>query len=189
MTSTTSPRWRLWLPLLIGAGALALFGNKTPDAATGWATPPPKAQHRSPPEGLLQDPKTAGVARHERSAEAWAEMLPLDRAQLFPLTPARQPTRDLFAAGSWLPAPAPPRPAEPPRSDTPAALPVLTVLGKKYEAAVWEVYLARGDQTLIAREGMSLDGGLRVDSIAPPTMNLTLPSTGQTLTLNIGEAR
>lgn len=189
MTLPANPRWRLWLPLLLGAGGLALFGNRTPTEAIVSVSPGPKAERAYQTGGPLPGSAKTEVTSPMPGAQAVHAILPLDRAQLFPLAPVRKPARDLFAAVAWLPAPSPLAPAALPRGDVAPPLPLLTVLGKKYEAPIWEVYLARGDQTLIAREGMALDGGLRVDSIAPPTMNLTLTSTGQTMSLDIGEAR
>jgi hypothetical protein len=51
------------------------------------------------------------------------------------------------------------------------------------------VYLARGEQTFIVREGSALDGLYRVDRIAPPSLALTYLPLGQSQTLPIGESR
>jgi hypothetical protein len=45
-------------------------------------------------------------------------------------------------------------------------------LGKKLEGGQWEVYLGRGEEVLIVREGMALDGTYQVKSINPPTLTL-----------------
>lgn len=114
--------------------------------------------------------------------------LPIDRARLYPPAQPRQP-RDLFAVVSWLPAPTAPAPAPSRPAEPGPTLPTLTVLGKKHEAQQWEVYLAHGERTLIAREGATIDDGWRVERIAPPTMTLTMVATGQTMTIDVGEAR
>lgn len=182
-------RWRLWLPLLLGAAALALFGDKTPADAIIPATTPTAAE-RSPAVNVATLDAGTRAAPSPRPAPQAASMdLPIDRDRLYPRAQSPNQMRDLFAAVTWLPTPAAPEPSPSPRVDASPALPSLTVIGKKYEAQQWEVYLVRGDQTLIAREGATIDDGLRVDRIAPPTMTLTMVSTGQAMTLNIGEAR
>lgn len=70
---------------------------------------------------------------------------------------------------------APPTPTAPP-------LP-FTVVGKKFEAGAWEVYLAKGDQTYIATLGATVADDYRVNSIMPTQITLTyLPlNTKQTM--------
>jgi hypothetical protein len=62
-------------------------------------------------------------------------------------------------------------------------------IGKKQEAERWEVFLARGEQTFIAREGEVLEGTYRVDRIDPPALTFTYLPLGQVQTLPIGESR
>lgn len=188
MSRAAGPRGWLWSALLLGAAALALLGDKSPvDAvvsATAGAQPPAAAN------AALSSPAERSAFKLRSAPQALALDLPLDRAGLYPpAQPSSRPRRDLFAVVSWLPAPAaaaaaPPRPAE-----TGPAWPTLTVVGKKHEAQQWEVYLAQGDRTQIAREGATIDDGLRVERIAPPTMTLTVVATGQTMTVDVGEAR
>lgn len=182
-------RWRLWLPLLLGAAALAFFGDKTPLDVVVPATMTAGEARSATASGATpvfsaHTPLGAGTVPQALPIDQ-----PIDRARLYPRETSPKQMRDLFAAAPWLPAPTPPAPAPPPRDDVSPPLPKLTVVGKKFEAQQWEVYLARGDQTLIAREGTTIDDGLRVDRIAPPTLTLTMISTGQTMTLDIGEAR
>ena len=173
MTRLARARWRLWLPLLLGAGALAFFGDKTP---TGRGQPAVVGS-------------SAAAAQQQATPLVLPAILPVDRARLYPATQGQKPAADLFAAVAWLPTATPPVVVALPRAETQPLLPLLTVVGKKYENSAWEVYLVRGDQTLIAREGATLDDGLRVERIAPPTMTLTMHSTGQTASIDIGEAR
>lgn len=189
MSRPPSARWRLWSPLLLGAAALALFGDKSPVDAVVPATTTVGAQRSPAPYGVTLEPANRGASNLSPVPQALPMDLPIDRVRLYPLAQSPRQTRDLFSAVSWLPVPAAPAPAPSPRAETGPALPSLTVVGKKYEAQQWEVYLARGDHTLIAREGTTIDDGLRVDRIAPPMMTLTMVATGQTMTLNIGEAR
>lgn len=99
---------------------------------------------------------------------------------------AAQPVVErLFNSQTWdPPPPPPPKPIPPP---PPVAPPVpFIVLGKKLEDQIWEVYLARGDTILIAREKTMLEANYRVDTIVPPTLTLTYIPLGQTQTINIG---
>jgi hypothetical protein len=99
----------------------------------------------------------------------------------------RVPGRDLFAAHNWTPPPAAPASATPAAPSAPA-LPYV-YLGKKQEADVWEIYLGRGEQSFIAREGQVLEGTYRVDRIEPPTLTLTYLPLNQAQSLSIGESR
>jgi hypothetical protein len=94
--------------------------------------------------------------------------------------------RDLFSARSWNPPPPPP--AQEPAAPVAPPLPY-AFLGKKLEAGSWEIYLNKGEQTVIVREGEIVDGAWRVDKIAPPSMALTYLPLGQVQTLPIGEIR
>ncbi len=91
----------------------------------------------------------------------------------------------LFDSQTWNPPPPPPPKPVPPPPPVAPPLPYL-VLGKKLEDKTWEVYLARGDQTFIAREKGTLENQYRVDSIKPPTMTLTYLPLNQVQTLTIG---
>jgi hypothetical protein len=96
--------------------------------------------------------------------------------------------RDLFGAHSWNP-PAPPPPPPLP-TPPPTAPPVpYTFLGKKQEGDAWEVFLAKGEQTFVARMGSVMEGEWRIDGIAPPTLTLTYLPLGLPQTLSIGDAR
>jgi hypothetical protein len=59
-------------------------------------------------------------------------------------------------------------------------------LGKVLENGVWEVFLARGNETLIVRKQMVIDGAYRVDTIAPPSMTMTYLPLQQVQQINIG---
>jgi hypothetical protein len=96
-------------------------------------------------------------------------------------------SRDLFSTRNWNPPPPPP----PPAAEAAAVAPTLpfAFLGKKLEGDIWEVYLNRGEQTFIVREGQTLDGIYRIDKIAPPSLALTYLPLGQSQTLQIGDSR
>jgi hypothetical protein len=81
---------------------------------------------------------------------------------------------NLFASKSWAPPRLPPAPtvvSSPPLPSAPRF--PYTYIGKKFEDSVWEVYLARGDQTFIVRPQTLIEGSYRVESIKPPLVTLT----------------
>ena len=93
----------------------------------------------------------------------------------------------LFGSQNWEPPPPKVVPVKPQRPAPPTAPPVpFTYLGKKIEDGVWEVFLARGEQTYIVHEQALLEGLYRVDAIKPPTLSLTYLPLKQMQTLQIG---
>jgi hypothetical protein len=181
-------RWWLWLPLL-GAGAwLALFGDKSPasDAALSLPAAAPAIAQASRSTAPDSDGAPPAVA----SLDSPLALVPRD--QLFAAADAAQgadknAARDLFSTRSWTPPP-PPVKVEPPPPPVAPPLPY-TFLGKKLEGEAWEVYLARGEQTFIARAGQVLEADWRVDKIAPPTLTVTYLPLGLPQTLSIGDTR
>ena len=93
----------------------------------------------------------------------------------------------VFGTQNWNPPPPPPsnEPAPPPPKPSAPPLP-FTYLGKAQEKGVWEVYLARADQTYVVKDKTVIDGLYRVEAIAPPTLTLTYLPLNQVQTLNIG---
>ncbi len=188
---TPKARWLLWLALLAGAAALALFGDKTPPgaapgpaAATALALPATatataSAPPASPPRTRAAAPLEAIEALQPRAALAAAALPP--RADLFATPSWRQPAP---AAAAKAAPPAPPASAPPP-----AAPPLpYTVIGKKLEAQTWELFLGRGENAFIVREGATLEAAWLVEKIEPPRATLRHLSTGQTQVLDIGPA-
>jgi hypothetical protein len=163
-------RWLLWGVLLAGAAWLAVFGDKAP-ARGEIALPTRVAAVEAPRAAPASEPVVSLLPRAPSTSDG------LDRPD------AGNP----FAPRQWHappPAPAPiaavPAPAAPP-------LPY-AFLGKKQEGGAWEVYLARGDQSFVVREGQTLEGQYRVGRIAPPQLELTYLPLGLPQTLAIGEA-
>ncbi len=108
-----------------------------------------------------------------------------NRAELIGGATVAGNTNGLFGSQSWTPPPAPePKPSAAPPPTAPA-LP-FTFLGKKLEDGSWEVYLGRGDNTLIVQEKTEIDATYRVESIKPPTLTLTYLPLNQMQTMPIG---
>lgn len=162
-------RWLAWLPLLAGAAWLALFSegmNAQIEAST--PTRPEPRLHATP---TLRAPDPDALALVPRR-----QLIPADQ---------KGGGRDLFAPRSWAP-PAPP--AGPPTAPSAPALP-FAFIGKKHDGSAWEVYLAQGDQTIVARTGTTIAGTYKVERIEPPTLTLTYLPMAQAQTLGIGESR
>ena len=165
-------RWLVWLPLLAVAGWLAAFGNTSPAA--------PEVSLPTRPAARATD-----AVRGEPAAESLVALVP--RSTLVPDAGAEPPARDPFSARSWRPAaPAQGALAAPAAPTAPA--PPYAFVGKKQEAGAWEVFLARGEQNFLAREGQVLEGQWRVDQVQPPTLTLTYLPLDARQTLAIGEA-
>ncbi|MGG1945576.1 hypothetical protein AB1286_12270 [Trinickia sp. NRRL B-1857] len=86
-----------------------------------------------------------------------------------------------------LPSVAPPQAEVPPLPPPIPPMP-FTYIGKKAAEGAWEVYLARGNETLIVRAQTVIDSTYRVVSIEPPTLSLLYLPLNAVQTLNIGSA-
>jgi hypothetical protein len=94
-------------------------------------------------------------------------------------TTSLAPASSAGAAGSDIP----PLPSGSLAQDLP-----FTYIGKQSSDGRWQVFLSRGDETLIVSEQTVIDGAYRVESIAPPTMTLVYLPTKLVQTLDIGSA-
>lgn len=179
-------RWWLLLPALGVASWMAAFGDKTPADAAAPSRPTRSAPGTPGSASSLPPP-----ADGQRSSKASAPADELDalvpRDRLVPTRDEATPTgsRDLFAIRNWNPPP-PPTPPAPPAPPTAPPMPFLYV-GKKQDGQGWEVYLVRGDQTFIAREGQTIEGQYKVERIAPPVLTLTYLPLRQAQSVAIGE--
>lgn len=194
----------LGLALLVSAG-FAVFGDKTPagdvvEAAPRQAAPPQAAPRQAAPRQAALDtsalPPTAvnaslrSAVRNDAGSGKTATPVP----DLLALIPRERLMEDgeavkegAFAVQNWTPPPPPPM--KPPPAPPPVAPPLPFIyLGKAQENGAWEVFLARGSETLIVRQQQAIDGVYRVDAIAPPTMTLTYLPLQQVQQINIGVA-
>jgi len=159
MTGPKTLRWLLWTSLLVGLGWLV---------ATDQRRSQPPALADAPPR---QTAAPAPTLSPEQIGQALVrDLIPRDR-----LIAERQPgvpATDLFASRSWAPLAAPAAPPPPVLAPVAPAPPSFTYLGKRRDDQGWQVYLGRGDLALIVREGETIEGGYRVESIKPPTLTL-----------------
>ena len=165
------------------AAGLVVFGDSTPD--TQIAEPVERA-------AAPRSTGAAVVAPGARAGDDLAIARLLPRETLIGDSEDRfgQGAAGLFARRDWTPQQqqqqqqdqAPPPPPPPPSAPP---LP-FTYLGKSLQDGAWEIYLARGQQTYLVREGNTFDGTYRVDAIRPPTLTLTYLPLDQVQQINIG---
>lgn len=162
------------------AGWLALFGDKTPSSDITEPVARPLVQRRPADTGRSAPVRTAAKIDSEPTILALQPRESLIGPTLDEKSPA-----SLFNSHSWAPPPPPPPKPAPPPPPTAPPLP-FTYIGKKLEGGTWEVYLARGDQTVIINKQSVIDGTYRVESIRPPQLVLTYLPLNQQQTLTIG---
>ena len=169
----------------VGAAALALFGDKTPDSGVA------EAVERNSAVVVASAPaRRTPVAPASMAGEA-AILRLVPRATLIGEgDEAMGRPADVFGRQDWTPPPPPPPPhtaavAPPPPPPMAPPLPFI-YLGKAAENGRWEVFLAIGDKTYVVHDKMVIDGMYRVDAIAPPNLTLTYLPLNQVQQLNIG---
>jgi len=180
------PRHLLMGAALVAAAGLVLLGNTTPD--TEVAEPVERAPRpaAAPSVAARTAPDSA-----EAGNNAGKILRLIPRAELIGATGegAFGGSGGLFAGQNLNPPPVqasePSGPPPPPPAPTAPPVP-FTVIGKALADGAYEVYLANGERTYVARVNMVIDGMYRVDAIAPPTLTLTYLPLQQVQQLNIG---
>ncbi|MBJ7311420.1 hypothetical protein ACFOLJ_01160 [Rugamonas sp. CCM 8940] len=188
---------------LLGAGGLLLWGDPSPsgelaEPAPRHAAPPAAAaagKNDNDSAGASADAAAPAGTRNARGGVALADAPATSILALLPRNRLLGEAGEGFGAGAavfqgqnWNPPPPPPPKAEPAPPPPPPTAPPLpyTILGKAVSAGAWEVFLARGDKTYVARLNEVIDGTYRVDRIAPPLLMLTYLPLNQTQQVNIG---
>lgn len=168
-------RWTFWGPLLALAGGIAFLADAVAPSPTISA--PARAARTQASSTRPQ--KSSPNASFETRTQIVSRDLLVGAAR-------SASARDLFVARSWTPPPPPPPPAT---TEVPTAPPLpFTFLGKKLEGQGWEIYLSRGEQTLVVKRGTVLDGVWRADQIEPPLLSMTYLPLGQSRSLPIGDS-
>jgi len=182
---------------LLAAAALVLFGDRTPDEEVAEAVVRPAAPSTPAAGTAAARPPAAVLVRTAEPVRGDA----VPRQPILALVPravligdgdsafGQDPNGGVFGSQSWVPPPPPQAAvqaaAAPPPPPMAPPLP-FTFIGKSVGDGVWEVYLARGDRTYVARTNEVIDGTYRVDAIAPPILKLTYLPLNQVQQLNIG---
>ena len=190
MNQAAPKRWWLWAALLAVLAGLVI-SDRPPSSPALVAQALVREVKR--PESLAPAQQSAvspsPVLHHEL----------ISRAQLIRRPQATLAVTDLFAGRQWQvlavsdappkPSPAPPAVQAAPAVVTPASPPppVFVYLGKRKDEQGWQVYLGRGEQVFILREGEVFEGGYRVETIRPPTMTLQQAGSPQQIAIGDGE--
>lgn len=180
--------------LLVAAG-FAVFGDKTPNSAVAEAvvrTPVSASVAVSANTANTAGMASTSVSSKTRPAPASIAIQRLRaRASLILTGPgiASATTGEpVFGQHNWNPPPPPAPPpvaAAKPAPPTAPALPFI-YLGKSLSEGRWEVFLSRGERTIIVQNKSVIDGVYRVDAITPPSMMLTYLPLNQVQQLTIG---
>lgn len=164
------------------SGWLAVFGDKTPsDQLTSMGARPSSRMNsvheRAVEAQMVQPVEVEATGRSSLGMPAGTHgdsRVGVKRGS---------PLVDLFAATSWQPTP---------KKDTlqevrPTAPPLpFVVLGKKLQEGRWEVFLSRGDHTLIVSSGDEIDGVYRVKRLEPPMIVFEYLPLSEEQTLDVG---
>ncbi|MDH4481469.1 MAG: hypothetical protein QE279_02035 [Rhodoferax sp.] len=175
------------LVALLVSGWLAFFADKTPSSDADLLAPT-RATAASPSaaaparDAVRETGAPPGPKNAKPAPPAPATVLALAERPRGPKPDAEHPGAPAFGARSWAPLPPPPPPPAPPRAPP---LP-FSVLGKQLQAGAWQVYLALGEDTRVARAAAVIDGKYRVESIAPPLIVFTYLPLNERQTLDIG---
>ncbi|WP_374357527.1 hypothetical protein [Pseudoduganella danionis] len=183
----------LMLLALAGSAALLMFGDSSSDSGIAEAVQRPRMAPATvaTPQVVAPLPEPASSATPARNGKAHAEATILHLIPRAVLVGEADEARfgvgeGIFRAHSWNPpAPAPAQAAVPNLPPMAPPLP-FAVIGKALADGVWEVYLARGDKTYVARPQTIIDGSYRVEKIAPPSMSITYLPLNQLQQMNIG---
>jgi hypothetical protein len=185
---------------LVGAAGLLLWGDPTPSGELAEPAPrhaAPAAAANGNGDTGAADSAAATTPAATRNARAGAAAADATTTAILALLPRAQLLGEagegfgadgaVFQGQNWNPPPPPVKAERPPPPPPPTAPPLpFTILGKAVSAGAWEVFLARGDKTYVARLNEVIDGTYRVDRIAPPLLMLTYLPLNQTQQVNIG---
>ena len=165
---------------LVGSGCLVIFGDKTPANSIAEPVVPP-----SPSNSAIVTTTTHATADAGKEDSQRMILTLTPRSDLLDRS-GNGSDHTLFGNQTWTPPPPVLPPVKPPPPPPPMA-PALpfTYIGKKLEGGHWEIYLAQGEQTVIAREKEVIGGVYRVDAIKPPVLSLTYLPLKQVQTLTL----
>lgn len=174
------------LAALVLSSWLAFFADKTPNDDASLVVPTRSNAVRPPapsPAGAGNGDRGASRApgTANRAAAVPAAVLALAERPPAAAPDSRHPLTVAFGARSWTPPPPPPEPVVPQAPPLP-----FSFLGKQWQSGTWQVFLALGEDTRLARVAMVIDGRYRVESIVPPQIVFTYLPLNERQTLDIG---
>jgi hypothetical protein len=170
--------------LLFAAGA-ALFGDKTPAGGVAEAV----ARAKPVKNTVISNSKAAASITAGSASVRIESIRPRPKLVAEDSIGGGAPASAvaMFANQNWNPPP-PPAPKVIPVAPIPPSAPPLpfVYLGKSLADGTWEVFLGRGDRTIIVQHNSVIDGTYRVDAIKPPLLSLTYLPLNQIQQLTIG---
>lgn len=166
-----NPRHAVLGAALLGVSALVYFDG---GAAAVDAVVEPAVRHAPLAQVVATVPAAPAIAGEGRL------LVQTPRTDLF----GAQDDDALFGSRDFTPPP-PPAAAAPAVPAGPPPLP-FSYIGKMLGDGQWQVFLGRGAEALVVREGMVVDGRYRVARIAPPVLTLIYLPLNQQQQLDIG---
>lgn len=154
---SSKQRLLLLLPILLIAGWLALFGDKTPSSGADDGVVAPVSHAQTAESEPQASPSTANEAVITGQLDSAQVMRLRDRGYLVGLENAAQ--TDLFPGSGTGDAPAAQNeiPLPTPEEAPPAAAP-FTLIGRIYENDTWKFFLEHDGKTYVAQLGSVMDG-------------------------------
>ncbi|MNF50720.1 hypothetical protein D3C84_320220 [compost metagenome] len=144
------------------------------------------------PEFFGEHAEPQAMPRSVRPAVAKPQAAPAEAAPAEAVAPVAVPAADLFAAQSWYVAPPPPPPEAAPiaaTKATPKAPPLpFKFIGKLDDRQQLQVFLMRGEQVLVVREGDLIDKTYKVQRIDAERMTLVYLPLDIAQSLAVGSA-
>lgn len=171
-------RMLIMLPVLAIAAWLALFGDKTPD---GELSGPVRSTGE---DSATQD---AVAAVEEEAAEDASGLLRVASRKSLAERAAQDSGVDLFSSRAANVPPEGEQAEENPQEQLPSF--PFSYIGKQYDGKRWQVFLDKGDATLVVAAGATIEGDFRVKSINPPQMQVVHVPTKHELSIHIDDAQ
>jgi hypothetical protein len=165
---------------LAASAWLAFFSD--PGAEIDIVEPVTRAPHSTPAASIASSAKRMNTGTPSKGGELTILALQ-PRDNLIKRTVPDRNQSALFGSHDWTPPPPSPVIAAP---SAPAAPPLpFKYLGKAKETDQWQVFLSKGDVTLMVKEEDVIDSLYRVQSITPPSMTLLYLPLSETQSLTI----
>ncbi|MFC5697085.1 secretion system X translation initiation factor [Pseudomonas sp. GCM10022186] len=144
------------------------------------------------PEFFGEHAEPQAMPRNVRPAMAKPQAAPAEMVPPAAVAPVAVPAADLFAAQSWYVAPPPPPPMAAPTAAPrarPTAPPLpFTFIGKLDDRQQLQVFLLRGEEVLVVREGDLIGKTYKVQRIDPERMTLVYLPLDIAQSLAVGRA-
>lgn len=174
-------RWKLWIPLLIISAWLA-WDAQSNDQAVEIVKATVSAKQNITVEKVNPN-YSDNVIKPTISSTSQV----IKRSDLYPIAQASLVSKDLFNSIDWSPPPPPPLPFTPQKPTAPN-LP-FTVVGQQLKEDKLEIFLSRGEQTLIVKKGDIVQDQYRVDTVTNQSITFTYLPLGIQQSLSISDSK